>query len=171
MTLRHRKNDRKPPSFFERVARALEAIAESVKDIAQSLRRLVGRRGVTALKLEQIGDDNMVTGTILGFTPGKTAKFQIIPVDANGNADSLVAGTTLKYTSSDPVNAPIAADPADATGLTALVPVAAGIPAGSVVTLQVDASAQADGTLPTTGPVKVATIALAVKALVLNQLA
>jgi hypothetical protein len=148
----------------------LVKVTHQLREIVVELKKLNNNKRVVSLVLKQIGEQMSVSGNIIGLTPGQTAKFQVIPVDVNGNQDALIPGTTLTYESSDSTNAPASADPADPSGLTMLVPVSANIPAGSTVTFKVTASAQADGTLPTTGPVPVSTVALAVKSLVLNQL-
>jgi hypothetical protein len=141
------------------------------KEIIRLLKQLTNTsQGVVSLRLIQIGDSMAFQNSIIGLTPGQTAKFQIVPLDANGNPDALIPGTTLTYQSSDSANAPASADPADASGLTMQVPVSSAIAAGAQVTLTVTASAQADGTQPTTGPVVVAVLTLAVKTLGLNQI-
>jgi hypothetical protein len=149
-----------------------KSILRYLKNIDDKLQILIGNQGVQSLQFIQLGDNMAgVTQFLIGLTPGATSKFQIVPVDANGNAIALDAGSTLSYTSNDP-NVTVSADPADPTGLTMLAVTAAGITAPSV-NLSASASLQKNGNTPTTGQVAVsvlAAVAGGAKSLILNQL-
>jgi hypothetical protein len=141
----------------------IERLIRGIYDIAHWLKVLVSFQGVQSLVFIQIGENMAVSQNLIGLTPGTTAKFQIVPRDANQNAIALDAGSTLTYLSSDPVNAPASADPADPSGLTMLVPVAAGIPSapGNTVFFTATASLQKNGKTPTTGAVPVSILPVA----------
>ena len=99
-------------------------IGRELRQSAHELRKLCG--GYKALPVRAVitqGDKAMLTGTILGLAPGTSDTFFVTPVDVNGNADALPAGSPVPTILADDstVTVTTAAD-----GLSAVVAAAAG---------------------------------------------
>jgi hypothetical protein len=150
-------DDKREDKAIERLAHAIENFNFTFIRFVRVLQQFVdSSQGAVYLEFIQIGDNMSVQQSLIGLTPGSVSKFQIVPRDAAQNPISLDAGSTLTYTSSDPVNAPATADPADPSGLTMLVTSSKAL--ASAVTLQATASLQKNGKTPTTGPVSVSVL-------------
>jgi hypothetical protein len=114
------------------------------------------QRPVARFVIAQQGEDHMAAqGALTGVAQGATGTFHAQALDANGNPASLPAGILPVWTSSDPVNAPVAPT---VDGMTATVAVAGTAPVGTVVNLTVSATL-ADGVVPTSGPVAMPVLA------------
>jgi hypothetical protein len=94
---------------------------------------------VTGFSIQQIEENKMA---LTAPDPGATLVFTATPTPAGS---VLPAGVVPTWTSSDPTNAPVNADP---TGLIGTVVLASGIAVGESVTLTITATLP-DGTTPT----------------------
>jgi hypothetical protein len=94
---------------------------------------------VTGFSIKQTGDPDMA---LTAPDPGATLVFTATPTPAGS---ALPAGVVPTWTSSDPTNAPVTADP---TGLIGTVILSSSITVGESVTLTITATLP-DGTTPT----------------------
>lgn len=126
------------------VAHLLSELLDEEKEIAQILRGSVPRSTeVTAFHVVQL-DSKGAPMAAKGIAPGSTGTFAAGPANAQGQPAELPAAVIPAWTSSDPVNAPVAASP---DGSTASVSVPANAPTGTPFTLSIQATLP-DGTTP-----------------------
>lgn len=113
-------------SAVERGARALEHIARC---ICKQFR-------VVRFNIFQLSEDDMITGVKAGVL----STFVATPVDAAGNPETLPAGITPVWLSSDTTNAPVVVNAGDPSGLTVDITPPASAPTSGSFTLTVSAT-------------------------------
>jgi hypothetical protein len=116
---------------------ALIVIAEALRSIAQDLHAI---RVILSPKFPVTGiitqGDSMLTGTIKGLALGAADQFFCTPVDVNGVADQLPAGSPLPvFTADDPGVVISAPTVADATGNSCTATAPTGATVGGSFTL------------------------------------
>lgn len=79
------------------ITRELRRESGLLRQIARDLEHLP----VTAVITQGTGDTMPVTGTIKGLTPGQADNFFVTPIDVNGNADALPAGSPVPTITAD----------------------------------------------------------------------